>query len=83
MGCVPSLRSTGNLALYMMRERAETDYLNAMKYAEERAWARGEAKNRIETARRMLNMNFTSEQISQVSELSLDEVEAMRVGAGN
>ena len=96
-------RTTGNLALYMMRERAETDYRNAMKYAEERAWARGEARgeargraegeargraigeaqNRAETARRMLNMNFTSEQISQVTELSLDEVEALRAGAGN
>ncbi len=95
-------RSSGNLALYMMRERAETDYRNAMKYAEERAWARGEArgkavgeavgeargeargeavgeaKNRAETARRMLDMDFTSEQISQVTELSLDEVNAMR-----
>ena len=39
-------RSSGNLALYMMRERAETDYRNAMKYAEERAWARGEARGK-------------------------------------
>ena len=71
-------RSSGNLALYMLRARAETDHRNEMKYAEERAWARGEAKNRTETARRMLDMDFTSEQISQVTGLSLDEVEALR-----
>ena len=74
-------RSSGNLALYMLKARAETDHRNEIKYAEERAWARGEAKNRAETARRMLDMNFTSEQISQVTGLSLDEIEALRNGS--
>lgn len=38
----------------------------------------GEAKVRFETARRMLVMNFTSEQIAQVTDLSLDEIETLR-----
>ena len=37
----------------------------------------GEAKVRVEAARRMLVMNFTPEQIAQVTDLSLDEIEAL------
>ena len=37
-----------------------------------------EAKIRFEAARRMLVMNFTSEQIAQVTDLSLDEIETLR-----
>ena len=37
----------------------------------------GEAKARVEAARRMLAMNFTPEQIAQVTDLSLDEIEAL------
>ena len=54
----------------------------ALAKGEAKGRAEGEAKNRAETARRMLDMNFTSEQISQVTGLSLDEVEALRVGSG-
>ena len=74
-------RTSGNLALYMLKARAETDYRNEMKYAEERAWARGEAKNRAETARRMLDMSLSPSQISQATGLSLDEVEALKDNA--
>ena len=45
--------------------------------------ARGEARGIATTARRMLGMNFTSEQISQATGLSRGEVEALRVGTGN
>ncbi|WP_208872482.1 hypothetical protein [Fretibacterium fastidiosum] len=45
--------------------------------------ARGEAKGIATTARRMLGMSFTSEQISQATGLSLGEVEALRAGTGN
>ena len=38
----------------------------------------GESKIRVEAARRMLAMNFTPEQIAQVTDLSLDEIEALR-----
>ena len=41
-------RSRGNLALYMLQERAETDYRNAFKYREEKALAKGRAKGRAE-----------------------------------
>lgn len=45
-------RIPGNLALYRMRERAETDYRNAFKYAEAKGRsegeARGEARGRAE-----------------------------------
>ena len=40
--------------------------------------ARGEARGIASTARRMLGMSFTSEQISQATGLSLNEVEALR-----
>ena len=43
----------------------------------------GEARSIATTARRMLGMNFTSEQISQATGLSRGEVEALRVGTGN
>ena len=43
----------------------------------------GEARGIATTARRMLGMNFTSEQISQATGLSRGEVEALRVGTGN
>ena len=42
--------------------------------------ARGEAKGIASTARRMLGMSFTSEQISQATGLSPDEVEALQSG---
>lgn len=75
-------RMPGNLASYRMRERAETDYRNAFKNAAAKAEARGEAKGRAESkadiARRMLIMNFTIEQISQATELSLNEIEALK-----
>ena len=45
--------------------------------------ARGEARGIAATAQRMLGMNFTSEQISQATGLSPDEVAALRAGTGN
>ena len=75
-------RSSGNLALYMLRARAETDHRNEMKYAEERAWARGEARGRAEgiasTAQRMLDRGVSPDQIADFTGLSLDEVEVLR-----
>ena len=51
-------RSPGNLALYMLQERAETDYRNAFKYREEKAlakgWAKGRAEGRAEGSLEML-----------------------------
>ena len=40
--------------------------------------AEGETQNRVETAQRMLGMKFTTEQISQATGLSLNEVEALK-----
>ena len=96
-------RTPGNLALYRMHEREETDYHNTFRLAERKAEAKGmtkgmakgrakglaegealgEAKGIAATAQRMLSMSFTSEQISQATGLSPDEVEALRVGIGN
>ena len=45
-------RSRGNLALYMLQERAETDYHNAFKYREEKALAKGRAKGRAQRDRK-------------------------------
>ena len=42
-----------------------------------------EAMGDVAVTRRMLGMNFTSDQISQATGLSLDEVEALRAGTGN
>ena len=41
-------RIPGNLASYRMRERAETDYRNAFKYAEAKGRSEGEARGRGE-----------------------------------
>ena len=82
-------RMPGNLASYRMRERAETDYRNAFKYATAKGIAEGmaqgkaegiaegEAKGRADTARRMLEMNLTPEQIAQATQLSLDEIKGL------
>lgn len=40
--------------------------------------ARGEAKGIAATARRMLTLRFTPEQIAQATELSLEQIEALR-----
>ncbi len=42
-----------------------------------------EAMGDVAVTQRMLGMNFTSDQISQATGLSLDEVEALRAGTGN
>lgn len=51
-------RERGNLALYKLREREETDYRNAFKYREEKAlakgWAKGRAEGRAEGSLEML-----------------------------
>ena len=39
--------------------------------------AEGEAKGRADTARRMLEMNLTPEQIAQATQLSLDEIKGL------
>ena len=41
-------RMPGNLASYRMRERAETDYRNAFKYATAKGMAQGMAQGRAE-----------------------------------
>ena len=48
MGEQSFFRMPGNLASYRMRERAETDYRNAFKYATAKGMAQGEAKGRAE-----------------------------------
>ena len=86
-------RKRGNLALYRMRERAETDYRSNLKFAVQEAMTEGESRgrdlgrlegrleSRVETARRMLDMSLSPSQISQATGLSLDEVEALKDNA--
>ena len=78
-------RKRGNLALYRMRERAETDYRSNLKFAVQEAMTEGESRGRdlgrLETARRMLDMSLSPSQISQATGLSLDEVEALKDNA--
>ena len=75
-------RKRGNLALYRMRERAETDYRSNLKFAVQEAMTEGENRGRdlgrLETARRMLDMSLSPSQISQATGLSLDEVETLK-----
>ena len=83
-------RMPGNLASYRMRERAETDYRNAFKYATAKGMAKGmaegEAKGRAEgmaqgradTARRMLARGLSPEQIAEYTDLSLDEIKMIK-----
>ena len=48
MGEQSFFRMPGNLASYRMRERAETDYRNAFKYATAKGMAEGMAQGRAE-----------------------------------
>ena len=85
-------RTPGNLALYRMYEREETDYHNTFRLAERKAEAkgmtRGLAKGRAKglaegiasTARRMLARGVSAEQVVDFTGLSPDEVEALRSG---
>ncbi len=59
---------------YLIREREQSDWDNYVRSRE----ARGKAEGIASTARRMLALNFTSEQISQATGLSLEEVESLR-----
>ena len=82
-------RMPGNLASYRMRERAETDYRNAFKYATAKGRAEGmaqgraegkaegKAEGRVETARNLLQMGFELDKISQATQLSLDELKGL------
>lgn len=66
---------------YLIREREQSDwdnYVRGMAKGEARGEARGKAEGIASTARRMLALNFTLEQISQATGLSLDEVESLR-----
>ena len=90
MGEQSFFRMPGNLASYRMRERAETDYRNAFKYATAKGMAKGmaegEAKGRAEgmaqgradTARRMLARGLSPEQIAEYTDLSLDEIKMIK-----
>ena len=85
MGEQSFFRMPGNLASYRMRERAETDYRNAFKYATAKGMAQGraegEAKGRADTARNLLRMGIGLSQILEATGLSPDEVEALRDGS--
>ena len=71
---------------YLIREREQSDWDNYVRSREARGRAQGMAQGKAEgkvegiasTARRMLALNFTSEQISQATGLSLEEVESLR-----
>ena len=90
MGEQSFFRMPGNLASYRMRERAETDYRNAFKYAtakgmaqgraegEAKGRAEGEAKGRADTVRRMLARGLSPEQIAEYTDLSLDEIQTIK-----
>ena len=75
MGEQSFFRMPGNLASYRMRERAETDYRNAFKYATAKGMAQGEAEGmaqgRADTARRMLARGLSPEHIVEYTDLSL------------
>ena len=85
MGEQSFFRMPGNLASYRMRERAETDYRNAFKYATAKGMAqgraegeaKGRAEGRVETARNLLQMGFELDKISQATQLSLDELKGL------
>ena len=76
-------RMPGNLASYRMRERAETDYRNAFKYATAKGRAEGEAEGRANTVRRMLARGLSPEQIAEYTDLSLDEIKMIKARMSN
>ena len=83
MGEQSFFRMPGNLASYRMRERAETDYRNAFKYATAKGRTEGEAKGRADTVRRMLARGLSPEQIAEYTDLSLDEIKMIKARMSN
>ena len=58
----------------------QSDWDNYVRNREARGRAQGKVEGIASTARRMLGMGFTSEQISQATGLSPDEVAVLRRG---
>ena len=61
------------LRLYNMREMAQIDYNSGMKKARDE----GKAEAKTETARNLLEMNMTHEQIAKATGLTLEEINSL------
>lgn len=65
------------LRLYNMREIAQIDYNSGMKKARDEGKAEGKAEAKTETARNLLEMNMTHEQIAKATGLTLEEINSL------
>ena len=65
------------LRLYNMREMAQIDYNSGMKKARDEGKAEGKAEAKTETARNLLEMNMTHEQIAKATGLTLEEINSL------
>ncbi len=61
------------LRLYNMREMAQIDYNSGMKKARDE----GKAEAKTETARNLLEMNMTHEQVAKATGLTLEEINSL------
>lgn len=56
-----------------------TDAKGSLEFAEEKGEARGKEKEKIATAKTLLNLNeFSVEKISQITGLTIDEIERIK-----
>ena len=65
------------LRLYNMREMAQIDYNSGMKKARDEGKAEGKAEAKTETARNLLEMNMTHEQIAKATGLTPEEINSL------
>ena len=65
------------LRLYNMREMAQIDYNSGMKKARDEGKAEGKAEAKTETARNLLEMNMTHEQVAKATGLTLEEINSL------
>lgn len=71
--------NTELMSAYEWAEKARLDRQANQEYWENRGEKKGEKKGRIKTAKNLLTMNMSFEQIAQATELTVSEVEALAV----
>ena len=65
------------LRTYHLREMAMSDLTTAVNTGFERGFEKGENKKAIEIAKNMLRMNFTTEQIHEVTGLDAETIRSI------
>lgn len=66
------------LRLYNMREMAQIDYNSGMRKAKDEGRKEGRKEGRVETARNLLSMNLSRDQIAKATGLTVEEIDGLK-----